>query len=335
MKSLMMTKYGDIGTSLEEQEVSIPTVGANQILIKTHSASFNPIDYKILRGDFKAVGKIQFPKGIGRDVSGIVEKVGKNVKNFKAGDKVYSRIDEAFVGTMAEYVISNDKDVAFIPSNLSFDESASIPLAGLTSYQALVDVAKLSSGENILIHAGSGGVGTIAIQLAKHLGANVTTTTSTKNVKLVKDLGSDKVIDYTKHSYLDEGTKFDVVFNTLGGKYTLNSFKVLKDGGRVVSISGDLDSVTTKQLGLNKVVRLLLSLKAKKVTKAASKMGAMYRFLLMSPNGAQLKELSKLYESGSIKPVIDKTYDFKSSIQALEYLSNGRAKGKVIVKVVD
>ena len=226
----MMTKYGDIGTSLEEQEVSIPTVGANQILIKTHSASFNPIDYKILRGDFKAVGKIQFPKGIGRDVSGIVEKVGKNVKNFKAGDKVYSRIDEAFVGTMAEYVISNDNDVALIPSNLSFDESASIPLAGLTSYQALVDVAKLSSGENILIHAGSGGVGTIAIQLAKHLGANVTTTTSTKNVKLVKDLGADKVIDYTKHSYLDEGTKFDVVFNTLGGKHTLNSFKVLKDG---------------------------------------------------------------------------------------------------------
>jgi len=281
------------------------------------------------------MGKIQFPKGIGRDVSGVVEKIGKNVKNFKAGDKVYSRIDEAFVGTMAEYVISNDNDVAFIPSNLSFDESASIPLAGLTSYQALVDVAKLSSGENILIHAGSGGVGTIAIQLAKHLGANVTTTTSTKNVKLVKDLGADKVIDYTKHSYLDEGTKFDVVFNTLGGKHTLNSFKVLKDGGRVVSISGDLDSVTTKQLGLNKVVRLLLSLKAKKVTKAASKMGAMYRFLLMSPNGAQLKELSKLYESGSIKPVIDKTYDFKSSIQALEYLSNGRAKGKVIVKVVD
>ena len=171
MKSLMMTKYGDIGTSLEEQEVSIPTVGANQILIKTHSASFNPIDYKILRGDFKAVGKIQFPKGIGRDVSGIVEKVGKNVKNFKAGDKVYSRIDEAFVGTMAEYVISNDNDVALIPSNLSFDESASIPLAGLTSYQALVDVAKLSTGENNIIHAGSEGVGTKAIHHAKHLGA--------------------------------------------------------------------------------------------------------------------------------------------------------------------
>ena len=333
MKSLMMTKYGDVIISLEVQEVSLPTVGANQILIKTHSASFNPIDYKILRGDFKAMGKIQFPRGIGRDVSGVIKEVGEKVKQLKVGNKVYSRIDDNFVGTMAEYVISNASDVALIPSNLNHEEAASIPLVGLTSYQALIDIAKLSAGENILIHAGSGGIGTIAIQLAKHLGAKVTTTTSTKNVGLVKDLGADKVIDYTKHSYLDEGAKFDVVFDTLGGKHTLDSFKVLKDGGRVVSISGDLDSVTTKQLGLNKVVRFLLALKVKKVTKAASKMGAIYRFLLMSPNGAQLKELAKLYESGSIKPVIDKTYNFDDSIKALDYLAKGRARGKVVVKV--
>ena len=333
MKSLMMTKYGDVNISLEVQEVSLPTVGANQILIKTHSASFNPIDYKILRGDFKAMGKIQFPRGIGRDVSGVIKEVGEKVKQLKVGNKVYSRIDDNFVGTMAEYVISNASDVALIPSNLNHEEAASIPLVGLTSYQALIDIAKLSAGENILIHAGSGGIGTIAIQLAKHLGAKVTTTTSTKNVGLVKDLGADKVIDYTKHSYLEEGAKFDVVFDTLGGKHTLDSFKVLKDGGRVVSISGDLDSVTTKQLGLNKVVRFLLALKVKKVTKAASKMGAIYRFLLMSPNGAQLKELAKLYESGSIKPVIDKTYNFDDSIKALDYLAKGRARGKVVVKV--
>jgi NADPH:quinone reductase-like Zn-dependent oxidoreductase len=333
MKSLMMTKYGDVIISLEVQEVSLPTVGANQILIKTHSASFNPIDYKILRGDFKAMGKIQFPRGIGRDVSGVIKEVGEKVKQLKVGNKVYSRIDDNFVGTMAEYVISNASDVALIPSNLNHEEAASIPLVGLTSYQALIDIAKLTAGENILIHAGSGGIGTIAIQLAKHLGAKVTTTTSTKNVGLVKDLGADKVIDYAKHSYLDEGAKFDVVFDTLGGKHTLDSFKVLKDGGRVVSISGDLDSVTTKQLGLNKVVRFLLALKVKKVTKAASKMGAIYRFLLMSPNGAQLKELAKLYESGSIKPVIDKTYNFDDSIKALDYLAKGRARGKVVVKV--
>jgi len=333
MKSLMMTKYGDVNNCLEIQEISLPAITSDQILIKTYFASFNPIDYKILRGDFKAIGKIQFPRGIGRDVSGVIEEVGEGVKKFQVGDKVYSRIDDDFVGTMAEYVISNSADVALIPSNLNHGEAASIPLAGLTSYQALIDVAKLSTGESILIHAGAGGVGTIGIQLAKHVGANVTTTTSTKNIDLVKSLGADNVIDYTKESYLDESSKFDVVFDTLGGKHTFDSFKVLKVGGRVVSIAGDLDSVTTKQLGLNKIISFLLALKAKKITKVASKMGALYRFLLMSPNGEELKELSKLYESGAIKPVIDKIYNFDDSIQALNYLSKGRARGKVIVNM--
>jgi len=335
MKSLMITKYGELSTSLEIQEVPIPSIAPNQILIKTYASSFNPLDYKIVRGDFKAMRKIQFPKGIGRDVSGVIEQVGEKVEKFKAGEKVCSRIDESLVGTMADYVISNADDVSLLPSNLKHEEIAGIPLAGLTSYQALVDVAKLLPGENILIHAGAGGVGSIAIQLAKHLRAKVTTTTSTKNIGLVQKLGADNIIDYTKQSYLEEGPKFDVVFDTLGGKYTLDSFKVLKKGGRVVSIAGDVDSITTKQLGLNRIIRFLLRLKAKKVTNAASKIGAKYRFLLMSPNGDQLKKLVELYESGSIKPVIDKTYKFDESIQALEYLSKGRAKGKVVVKFIE
>ena len=335
MKSLMITKYGKLSTSLEIQEVPIPSIAPNQILIKTYASSFNPLDYKIVRGDFKAMRKIQFPKGIGRDVRGVIEQVGEKVEKFKAGEKVCSRIDESLVGTMADYVISNADDVSLLPSNLKHEEIAGIPLAGLTSYQALVDVAKLLPGENILIHAGAGGVGSIAIQLAKHLRAKVTTTTSTSNIGLVQKLGADNIIDYTKQSYLEEGPKFDVVFDTLGGKYTLDSFKVLKKGGRVVSIAGDVDSITTKQLGLNRIIRFLLRLKAKKVTNAASKIGAKYRFLLMSPNGDQLKKLVKLYESGSIKPVIDKTYKFDESIQALEYLSKGRAKGKVVVKFIE
>ena len=335
MKSLMITKYGELSTSLEIQEVPIHSIAPNQILIKTHASSFNPLDYKIVRGDFKAMRKIQFPKGIGRDVSGVIEQVGEKVEKFKAGEKVCSRIDESLVGTMADYVISNADDVSLVPSNLKHEEIAGIPLVGLTSYQALVDVAKLLPGENILIHAGAGGVGSIAIQLAKHLRAKVTTTTSTKNIGLVQKLGADNIIDYTKQSYLEEGPKFDVVFDTLGGKYTLDSFKVLKKGGRVVSIAGDVDSITTKQLGLNRIIRFLLRLKAKKVTNAASKIGAKYRFLLMSPNGDQLKKLVELYESGSIKPVIDKTYKFDESIQALEYLSKGRAKGKVVVKFIE
>ena len=208
MKSLMITKYGDIDSSLEKQEIPKPIIEANQILIKTYSSSFNPYDYKVVKGDFKAMGKISFPVGIGRDVSGIVEEVGKSVKKFKVGDKVYSRPNESSLGTMAEYVVSNIEDTALMPAKLNFDESASIPVVGLTTYQAFVDIAKLSKGESILIHAGSGGVGTFAIQLAKHLGAKVTTTTSTKNISFVKSLGADKVIDYTSQNYLDEGAVF-------------------------------------------------------------------------------------------------------------------------------
>ena len=333
MKSLMITKYGDVNSSLEEQEVPKPAVKANQILIKTFSSSFNPIDYKIVSGDYKALGKLSFPAGIGRDISGIVDEVGKNVRKFKTGDKVYSRINESFVGTMAEYVLSNVEDTALMPLNLGFDESASIPLVGLTTYQALVDVAKLSKGESVLIHAGSGGIGTFAIQLAKHLGAKVTTTTSAKNVSFVKGLGADKVIDYTSQNYLDEGAVFDVVYDTIGGDHTLNSFKVLKERGRVVSIAGTIDSITAEQFGLNKFIRMILAFQGRKVFKTASKMNAKYRFLYMSPNGEQLKKLAKLYESGAIKPVLDKTYKFSESIQALEYLSKGHAKGKVVVKI--
>ena len=332
MQSLMITKYGDLNTSLEIQEVPIPTIGPNQILIKTHAASFNPLDFKIVRGDFKAIRKIQFPRGIGRDVSGVIEKVGEKVKKLQIGDKVYSRIDENFVGTMAEYVISNAADVALMPSNLNYGEAASIPLAGLTVYQSLIDIAKLSSGENILIHAGSGGVGTIAIQLSKHLGANVTTTTSTNNVDMVKNLGADKVIDYTKQSFLDVNEKYDVVYDTLGGQHTVDSFKVLKENGRVVSIAGELDDITAEQLGLNKFIRFILSMKARKVKKAASRINASYRFYLMSPNGKQLNELAKLYEKESIKPVIDNIYTFEESIAAIDYLSKGRAKGKVVIE---
>ena len=333
MISLMIKKYGDLEQSLEFQEISVPVIQPSQLLIRTQAASFNPLDYKIVRGDFKAVRKIQFPQGIGRDVSGIVEKIGESVKGFKVGDKVFSRIDENLVGTMAEYVVSNEKDVALMPSNLSFNEAASIPLAGLTAYQSLVDVAQLSSQENVLIYAGSGGVGTIAIQLAKHLGAHVTATTSTKNVAMVKKLGSDKVIDYTKENFQEQGRQFDVVYDTLGAEHTLNSFKVLKPGGRVISIAGDLDEVTAKQLKLNWFIRFLLSLKVKKIINAASKLNASYRFLLMSPNGTQLKKIAELYESEMIKPIIDKTYIFEESIQALKYLSKGHAKGKVVVKM--
>ena len=333
MKSLMITKYGSLESSLEIQDIPIPKLEEEQVLIKAKAASFNPLDYKIVRGDFKAVRKIQFPVGIGRDVSGTVEEVGNKVKNFKIGDKVFSRIGENLVGTMSEYVVSHKNEVAVMPENLSFEEAAGIPLAGLTAYQSLIDVAKLSAGETVLIHAGSGGVGSIAIQLAKHLGAIVTATTSTKNVAMVEKLGADKIVDYTDENYFELSEKFDVVFDTLGGSHTLDSFKVLKEGGRLVSIAGDLDEITAKQLGLNSFVRFILRMKASKITKAAKKKKAEYRFFLMSPNGKQLEKLGELYKTQKIRPVNDSLHEFKDSISAIEYLAKGRAKGKVIVKL--
>ncbi|MBF4410543.1 NADP-dependent oxidoreductase, partial [Vibrio anguillarum] len=328
MKALMMTQYGDVNTSLAFQTVAKPQISNNQVLIKTHAASINPIDYKVLRGDMKAFSKLTFPAGIGRDVSGVVAEIGANVKGLAIGDEVFSRVAEPYAGTLAEYAVSDADHIVKKPNNLSHEEAASIPLVGLTAYQALIDIAKLQSGEKVLIHAGSGGLGTVAIQLAKSLGAFVATTTSTANVDLVKRIGADQVIDYKTENYLNEVKDFDVVFDTLGGDYTADAFKVIKMGGRVVSVSGDLDGQTTKNLGLSFFIRGLLALKARKVTKAAEQQKALYRFVLMSPNGQQLSALADLYVANTITPVIDSVYKFDNSVEAFNSLVKGRAKGK-------
>jgi alcohol dehydrogenase len=331
MQALMMTNYGGIKTSLAFQTVPTPVISPTQVLIKAHASSVNPIDYKILRGDFKAFKKIQFPLGIGRDVSGTVVTFGSAVTDFKVGDAVFSRIDDELVGTISDYVVSEAHHTAHKPQSLSHEVAASIPLAGLTALQALVTTANLQAGEKVLIHAGSGGVGTIAIQLAKSLGAFVATTTSTANVDLLTSLDADQVIDYKQQDYLQQVKDFDVVFDTLGGQYTLDAFKVIKQGGRVVSVSGEVDDTLARELGLNFIIRKLLSFKARKITQAAAQKKATYRMILMNPNGAQLADLGALYEQTKIWPTIDRSYTFANSIEALAYLAQGRAKGKVVI----
>tara|TARA_B110000503_G_scaffold124332_1_gene190781 strand:+ start:14476 stop:15531 length:1056 start_codon:yes stop_codon:yes gene_type:complete len=332
MQALMMTKYGEISTSLAFQDTETPTISPSQLLIQVHVSSINPIDYKVLRGDFKAFIKTTFPQGIGRDVSGVVVEVGSSVTHFKVGDAVLSRVGEEVVGTIAQFVASEEQHTALKPEKMTHEEAASIPLAGLTALQALVTTANLKAGEKVLIHAGSGGVGTIAIQLAKSLGAFVATTTSTANVELVKSLGADQVIDYKKEDYLQQVSNFDVVFDTMGGEHTLNAFKVIKAGGRVVSVNGEVDDILARKLGLNFIIRKILSLKARKITQTAAKKQAMYRMILMSSDGAQLAELADLYVQQKIHAVIDRSYAFTESIEALEYLLKGRAKGKVVIK---
>ncbi|MDC1341369.1 NADP-dependent oxidoreductase, partial [Oceanospirillaceae bacterium] len=252
--------------------------------------------------------------------------------HFKVGDAVLSRIDESLVGTIADYVASESHHTTLKPEQLTHEEAASIPLAGLTALQALVTTANLKTGEKVLIHAGSGGVGSIAVQLAKSIGAFVATTTSTANAELLTKLGADQVIDYKQENYLEQVSDFDVVFDTLGGDYTLDAFKVIKKGGKVVSISGEVDDILAQDLGLNLIIRTILKLKARKIVKAAAKKQAMYRMILMSPNGVQLAELVDLYVNKKIKPVIDSVYPFTKSIEALEHLLKGRAKGKILIK---
>ncbi len=331
MQALMMTKYGDISTSLAFQSTATPKASASQVIIKVNASSINPFDYKVLKGEFKAFKKIHFPQGIGRDVSGVVVEVGNLVSHFKVGDAVLSRIDEDLVGTIAEYVDSEAQHTALKPQEMTHEEAASMPLAGLTALQALVTTAQVKAGEKVLIHAGSGGVGTIAIQLAKSLGAFVVTTTSTANVDLVKNLGADQVIDYKKEDYLAQVSDCDVVFDTLGGAYTLDAFKAIKSGGRVVSVNGEVDDILARKLGLNFIIRKILSLKARKVTQAAAKKNATYRMILMNSDGVQLAELAELYVQKKIKAVIDCSYPFTESLAALKYLSKGRAKGKVVI----
>lgn len=332
MKVLHLTGYGDIKSNVTFAEVKKPSIKDNQVLIEIHSAALNPIDYKIIEGHLKQVIKLSFPNPIGFDVAGIVVEKGAKVTHLKVGDEVYSRVPTDAPGTLAEYISVDSEVVSLKPSNLSFSEAASLPLVGLTTIQSFNKV-HLKSGDKVLIHAGSGGIGTFAIQYAKSKGAYVYTTTSTKNVGWVKKLGADRVIDYKTEKYLDIVKNIDIVYETLGGEYTADAFKVIKNGGKVVSLAGDIDDETAKELGLNKLIRFILSLKRRKITKLTKQKSAHYKYLAMTANGKQLEDLKNLAEANLIKPVIDKVYPFSEAVEALLYQKSGRAKGKIVINM--
>ncbi len=331
MRALTITRYGDMDTSLKLQSMPIPSIGEYDVLIKTHAAGLNPFDYKIARGDFKGSFKTAFPSVVGLDVSGEVVKIGTKVTRFKQGELVMTKVGQEYVGTVSEYAVTHEDHIALKPSSLTFEQAASLPSVGLTAWQVLTEVAQLSAGQSVLIHAGSGGVGSLAIQIAKQIGAKVTTTTSTANIHWVKALGADHVIDYKREDYRDHADEFDVVFDTLGGDYTADAFKVLKRGGYVVSVSGLPDDLLAQELGLNRLIRFILSIKARHITRAAKAKNAQYKMIITESNGAQLAHLGELTKSGQLKTVIDRTYTFDESITAMKYLEKGRAKGKVII----
>ncbi len=332
MQALMITGYGSPRENLKFRNVPDPMVGALDILIDVHAAAINPIDNIIVRGGLKAMRPLKFPAPIGFDVSGTIVKVGSGVSGFKTGQAVFARVPSERPGTIAERVAVRADAVALKPENVGFEESASLPLVALTTMQSFVR-GGLKPGGRILIHAGSGGIGTFAVQYAKALGAHVFTTTSTANIEWVKELGADRVIDYKTEDYREIARDLDMVYDTLGGDYTLDAFDLIKSGGSVVSIKGAIDDETARELGLNALVRFILRLKARKIVSKAKAKNAYYKMLLMRPDGAALAEVARMVEKGNIKPVLDRSFPFEQSIQALEYLENGRAKGKVVIEM--
>ncbi len=332
MKAFTIDRYGkkEVGRITEIPE---PELRDDDILIQIHAASVNLLDVKIRNGEFKPILPYRLPLVLGHDVAGTVVKVGPRARRFKLGDEVYARPDDFRIGTFAEYIAVKEASLAHKPANLSMEEAASIPLVSLTAWQVLVETAKLKKGQKVFIQAGSGGVGTIAIQLAKHLGAFVATTTSTSNVEWVKALGADVVIDYKKQDFATELRDYDVVLNSLGSDELEASLQVLKPGGHLISISGPPTPEFAGDQKLAWPLKLVLRLLSHGIRKRAKRRGIHYTFIFMRASGSQLGEISSLIESGVIKPAVDRIFPFDSVAEALAYVETGRAKGKVVVKV--
>jgi NADPH:quinone reductase-like Zn-dependent oxidoreductase len=333
MKAFIIDRYGKKEPG-RIADVPEPEVGDDDVLVQVHAASVNALDTKIKRGEFKLILPYCLPLVLGNDVAGTVVRVGARVRGFKPGDEVYARPDDDRIGTFAEYIAVKASSLALKPTNLSMVEAASLPLVALTAWQVLVETAQLKKGQKVLIHAGSGGVGTIAIQLAKHLGAFVATTTSTANVDWVKALGADLVIDYKQQDFAAVLRDYDVVLNSLGNDALNKSLQVLKRGGHLISISGPPTPAFAAARGLAWPLRQVLRLLSLCVRNKARKNGNPYTFVFMRADGAQLREITALVESGAIRPVIDKVFPFQATHDALAYVDSGHAKGKVVVQVV-
>jgi NADPH:quinone reductase-like Zn-dependent oxidoreductase len=332
MKAFVVDKYNKKGAP-RLAEMPEPELREDDVLVRIHATGVNLLDSKIRDGEFKLILPFRMPFILGHDVAGTVIRIGSKVGQFKPGNEVYARPRDGRIGTFAEFIAMNEADVALKPANLSMEQAASIPLVGLTAWQALVEVADLKPGQKVFIQAGSGGVGTIAIQLAKHLGASVATTTSAKNAGLVKSLGADVVIDYQTEDFEKILSGYDLVLNSRDTRTLEKSLRVLKPGGLLISISGPPDPEFAKELGLNPFLKLVMRLLSRGVRKKAKSLGVRFSFLFMRAQGQQLRKITSLIESGVIRPVVDRVFPFEETAEALAYVETGRARGKVVVAV--
>ncbi|BCL74870.1 oxidoreductase [Jeongeupia sp. HS-3] len=310
MKAIRIHRYGGPEV-LQLDDVPTPVPAGDEILVRVKAAGVNPVDWKIREGWLAGMLQHTLPLTMGWDVAGVVEAVGAAVTAFKPGDAVYARPDIARDGSYAEYMVMKASDAALKPEIVSFDEAAGVPLAALTAWKALFDEAGLQAGQRVLIHAGAGGVGGFAIQLAKHAGAHVIATASTDNLALLRLLGADDVVDYTRENFIVRAPDVDVVFDTIGGETQDRSWACLKPGGVMVSIVAEPDQDTAKQHRARGVLAWVV------------------------PNGPRLAELAALIDAGIITVVIDDVYPLESAREAHEHSQTGHARGKIVLHVAD
>jgi NADPH:quinone reductase-like Zn-dependent oxidoreductase len=332
MKAFILDRYGS-ADHVRAGDVPDPKLREDDVLVQIHAAGVNLLDSKIRNGEFKLFLRYRLPLILGHDVAGVVVRVGSRVRRFKPGDEVYARPADGRIGAFAEFIAIAEEDVAIKPKALSMAEAASIPLVGLTAWQALVERANLRKGQKVLIHAGSGGVGTFAIQLAKHLGATVATTTSTANVDLVRSLGADIVIDYKKEDFAHVIRDYDVALNSLDRVTLEKSLQVLKPGGQLISISGPPDAAFARSIGASWVLRVIMGFLSYGIRAKAKRRQVHYSFLFMRASGDQLSEITSLIDDGIIRPVVDRVFPFTSTKEAMAYVEAGRAKGKIVVSL--
>lgn len=332
MKALTFKRYGK-APGIGFDEVPHPTLRDDEMLVEIHAVGLNPIDNMITTGMFKPVLKFQLPATMGSDLAGVVKEVGSRVTRFKPGDAVFASLFDLGTGSLAEFAVVPERVAAHKPANLDFVQAASVPMVGLTSWQAMKERAGVRVGQKVFIPAGAGGIGSMAIQLAKHFGAQVGTTTSTGNVALVRSLGADVVIDYKKQAFEQELRGYDMALGTLKGEEIEKAIGILQPSGKIVSLVGPLDAAFARARKLNVILKFVFGLMSRKVMRLAARREVAYSFLFVRPDGGQLAEIGKLLTSERIRPVIDKVFPFDQAKEALDYLAQGRAKGKVVVQI--
>ncbi|TDW92271.1 NADP-dependent oxidoreductase [Kribbella sp. VKM Ac-2566] len=318
---------------VQQADVPEPVVGEHDVLVQVRAAGLNMLDEKIRAGEFRQILPYKLPLILGNDVAGTVLGVGAKVRGFRPGDEVYARPGKDRIGTFADRIAVAEADLALKPASVSLEEAASLPLVALTAWQALVERGNLQPGQRVLIHAGSGGVGTIAIQLAKYLGATVATTVSAGNADFVRELGADLVIDYRSQDFEQLVEGYDLVLDSLGGKNLEKSLRVLRPGGKAIGIAGPPDAAFGREVGANPVLRLAMAALSSRIRRQARRLGVTYEFLFMRASGDQLRQITALVDSGVLRPVVGQVFDFDQTVQAVHSLHKGGIRGKAVISL--